>query len=121
MLALDPKVLMVQFTRNPYCRRLLWALNWILKDYESDVNAYLGMGCIDVIMIFVSPGEARRCCIVRSWRQKKRAPWLSRTKSTSLADRCYEAQQILLCESDQVKGNHRGFRARLPIDVRLSA
>ena len=25
--ALDPKVLMVQFTRSPYCTRLLWALN----------------------------------------------------------------------------------------------
>ena len=31
---------------------------------ESDVNAYPGMGCIDFIMIFVSPGDARRCCIV---------------------------------------------------------
>ena len=25
--ALDPKVLMMQFTRSPYCRRLLWALD----------------------------------------------------------------------------------------------
>ena len=30
---------------------------------ESDVNAYPGMGCIDVIMIFVSPGGARRCIV----------------------------------------------------------
>ena len=31
---------------------------------EFDVNVYPGGWAIDVIMIFVSPGEARRCCIV---------------------------------------------------------
>lgn len=34
-------------------------------DSVPDVNIYLGMGCINVIMIFVSPGEVRRCCIAQ--------------------------------------------------------